>query len=110
MGRPLRLLALAAAMAGCAAAPVFKYAANAPRLSPVETAEVVDRPPIGARLLGTAEVQSSVYELPEDCQAAALREAKLAGATHVVIRGAIPGTASKGPRCRVEGFYMPANR
>jgi hypothetical protein len=110
MVRQLRLLAAAATLAGCAAAPVFKRAANAPRLPPVETADVVDRPPLGGVLLGTAEVQSSVYQSPEDCQAAALREATQAGATHVIVRAAIPGTASKGPRCRVEAFYVPAKR
>jgi hypothetical protein len=109
MRRHLGFLTLGVALAGCVA-PVFQRAAHAPRLSPVETTEVVDRPPLGGVLLGTAEVQATVHQTDDDCQAAALREARQAGATHVVVRAAVPGTSTKGPRCRVEAFYLPAKR
>jgi len=103
------LCLLATLTAGCVK-PVFERAADAPRLAPVEVSEVVDRPPLNAILLGTAEVQSSVYQAPEECQSAALLEAKRAGATHVIIRPAIPGTGSRGPRCRVEAYYVAPKR
>lgn len=109
MRRLVGLWALAAVMTGCVQ-PVFKHTTGAPRLPPVETTEVVDRAPIGAILLGTAEVHASVHDTREECDATVLLAAKQAGATHVIMRGGRAATATRGPSCRAEAFYLPPRR
>ena len=108
MRQYVRIWILAAA-AGCAA-PVFQYTKGAPRLPPSADAEVVERAPMQGILIGTAEIQATVYQHGEECQAAVLAEAKKAGATHVVIRPGMAATASRGPRCRAEAYYVPPKR
>jgi hypothetical protein len=110
MRRLVGTWAVAALLSGCAAPPVFKHTTGAPRLPPVANTEVVDRPPVGAILLGTAEVQTSVYQTREDCDEAVLIAVKRAGATHVVMRGGLAARSNKGPSCRAEAYYLPSKR
>ena len=109
MRQHFRVWILAAALVACAA-PVFQHTRGAPRLPPSDAAQVVERAPIGGVLIGTAEIQATVYQTGEECQAAVLEEAKKAGASHVVIRPGIAATASRGPRCRAEAYYVPQKR
>jgi hypothetical protein len=97
----------AAVIVGCAVPPTFQRVPTAPVLPPNENAVVVERPPSGAILLGTIELQLSISELASECQAAALAEAKRAGATHVVMPPAAPGRAARGPRCTAQAYYKP---
>lgn len=99
---------MAGVIVGCAVPPAFQRVPTAPKLPPNDNAIVVDRPPAGAILLGTVELQLSISELASECQAAALAEAKRAGATHVVMPPATPGRATKGPRCTAQAYYLPA--
>ena len=96
-------------MAACST-PNFHRAALAPHLAPSAEIVVADRPPIDAVLLGTAVIQSSLYQSVDECEAAALLEARRAGATHAVMRPARPGTAKDGPRCVAEAYYLAPKR
>jgi len=102
------LVATLAAMVGCASAPVFRRVSSAPVLAASENVVVVDRPPVGGVLLGTADLQLTVHQLPEECSAQLLGEARRAGATYVVMPAVTPGTAVKGPRCTLQAYYVPS--
>jgi hypothetical protein len=101
-----RFAGLVVGLIGCAS-PAFKRASTAPELPPSANAIVVERPPSGAVLIGTADVQMSVSELPSECRTRALELARQAGATHVVMPPDNAGTASKGPRCTAQAYYVP---
>jgi hypothetical protein len=101
-----RITASVLVLAACAQ-PAFQRASTAPKLPPNENAVLVERPPSGAVLLGTVQLQMSVSQLPSECLAAALAQAKQAGATHVIMPPAVAGTASKGPRCSAQAYYVP---
>ena len=90
---------------GCAQ-PIFQRVPAAPQLAPNENALVVERPPSGSVLLGTVKLQLSLYQLPSDCTAQALAEAKRAGATHVILPPGTPGTSTRGPSCSAQAFYV----
>jgi hypothetical protein len=92
---------------GCAQ-PTFHRVPAAPHLAPTENALIVERPPSGAVLLGTVNLELSIYQLASDCLAQALTQAKQAGATHVVLPPATPGTSTRGPRCTAQAYYVPA--
>jgi hypothetical protein len=111
MRRRIHLLApaIAVLIAACST-PNFHRAGLAPHLAPSADIVVVDRPPIDAVLLGTAVIQSSFYQSVDECEAAALLEAKKAGATHAVMRPARPGTTKDGPRCVAEAYYLADKR
>jgi Zn-dependent alcohol dehydrogenase len=102
-----RIAAVVMGIVGCAAPAAFERVATAPKLPPSENVVVVERPPSGAVLLGTVALQLGVSALASECQEAALKEAKQAGATHVVMPPATPGTASRGPRCTAQAYYAP---
>jgi hypothetical protein len=102
-------LAIAVLMAACST-PTFHRSALAPHLEPSTNVVVVDRPPIDAVLLGTATIQSSLYQSVDECEATAMLEAKKAGATHAVMRPARPGTSKDGPRCVLEAYYVAPKR
>jgi hypothetical protein len=91
---------------GCVAPP-FQRVASAPKLAPNENALIVERPPSGAILLGTVNLQLSTFQLPTDCTAQALAEARGAGATHIVMPTGTPATSTKGPRCSAQAYYLP---
>lgn len=101
---------IAAVMAACSSNPNFHRATLAPRLQPSANVEVVDRAPIGAVLLGTAVIQSSLYQSIDECQAAAMLEAQKAGATHAILRPPRLGTTRDGPRCVAEAYYVAPAR
>jgi hypothetical protein len=90
---------------GCAQ-PTFHRVPFAPTLAPNENAIVVERPPSGAVLLGTVQLELSAYRLPSDCVAQALAEARRAGATHIVLPAATPPTSTRGPKCSAQAYYL----
>jgi hypothetical protein len=106
----MRMRRIAVVLVGAVACahPTFQRVPFAPKLAPNEQAIVVERPPSGAVLLGTVQLQLSVYRLPTECTAQALAEAKLAGATHVILPIGTAPTSTKGPRCSAQAFYLPS--
>lgn len=101
------VVAAICSVAGCASAPVYQRVSSAPVLPPSESVIVVERQPVGGVLIGTADLQLSVHQLPEECTAALLAEAKRAGATYVVMPPVKPGTSVNGPRCTLQAYYVP---
>jgi hypothetical protein len=110
MRRVLPVAAVIVVMMAACSNPNFHRAGLAPHLAPSADIVVVDRPPIDAVLLGTAVIQSSLYQSVDECEAAALLEAKKAGATHAVMRPARPGTTKDGPRCVAQAYYLAPKR
>ena len=102
-----RIAVLAVGLVACAA-PAFKRVKSAPTLPPSENVVMVDRPPSNGVLLGTADIQLTVYQLPNQCTDSALALAKRAGATFVVMPPISPGTSTRGPRCLLQAYYVPA--
>ena len=90
---------------GCVA-PSFQRVPSAPKLAPNENAVVVDRPPSGAVLLGTVNLELSMHKLPSECMDQALAQARAAGATHIVAPPATPATSARGPRCTAQAYYV----
>jgi hypothetical protein len=107
LSRSLLLAALASlgALAGCASSAGFQRAAGAPELPPSAQTMIVATPPAGATLLGTVVVQMNNHQLPQDCEPAALFEAKKRGATHAIVRPESSGWG-KGPRCAADAYYL----
>jgi hypothetical protein len=89
---------------------MFTRVANAPKLPPSENVVVVERPPSGGVLLGTANVQLSVNDRDDQCAETAIREAKQVGATFVVMPPVTPGTRNQGPRCTAQAYYVSPTR
>ena len=105
-----RIAVLAVGLVACASSPAFRRVSSAPTLPPSENVVVVDRPPAGGVLLGTAEIQLTVFQLPSECAEAALAEARKAGANFVVMPPTSSGTATRGPHCSLQAYYVPSKR
>lgn len=93
------------ALAGCASTAGFHRADGAPELPPSARTEPVSTPPAGGTLIGTVRIQMNNRQLPQDCEPAALFEAKKRGATHAIVRPAKSGWG-KGPSCTAEAYYV----
>jgi hypothetical protein len=106
LNRKRRALLVLAAAVGCASTSGFHRADGAPSLPPSAHTELVATPPAGAQLLGTVTVQMNNHQLPQDCEPAALFEAKKVGATHAIVRPAKSGWG-KGPSCTADAYYLP---
>src|SRR4051812_11915773 len=90
---------------GCRYAVTLERAPGAPDRPPSAITTAVAAAPSGAALLGTIHVQSNNWQKGQDCEAKALCDAKMIGATHVVIR---PDRSSlgRGPKCVGEAYYL----